>query len=379
MTTGRNKLDESGTRRQADFHRMKTAGSDTTRHKRLWVIGDIHGMYDPLRMLVNQIRYVKYETGEDAKLIFLGDYIDRGPSSREVIDLIIGLEEEFETVCLAGNHEDMMLQFLNGSDLVEELGNAWFEGNGGQQTVCSFTASPAVYRKLFASRDRRVKFRPEDFDLAPKYRHFFENLAYAHTETLEYEGRRATFAFTHAGLFDRSNQPVYFAAGLPDITPEEQLALTNFASFHAFRRKWKIWLEHLHLWNRDIPRDKHSEFILVHGHTPTPALAGKAEHVGDFDPASCLPFVKFTSNGVCGDRIGNTLVFNADVNDIISVNIDTGSAYGKALTAISLHPKDFLDNHVIDVLQARIDLLDRVAGQAIGFSMSFEPDHPTPG
>ncbi len=100
--------------------------------KRIWVIGDIHGMYDPLRMLINHIRYVRYETEEDAKLIFLGDYIDRGPCSREVVDLILSLENEFETVCLAGNHEDMLLQFLHGSDLIDELGNAWFEGNGGQ-------------------------------------------------------------------------------------------------------------------------------------------------------------------------------------------------------------------------------------------------------
>lgn len=346
--------------------------------KRIWVIGDIHGMYDPLRMLINHIRYVRYETGEEAKLVFLGDYIDRGPCSREVVDLILSLASEFEIVCLAGNHEDMLLQFLHGSDLIDELGNSWFEGNGGQQTVCSFTRSPEVFRKLFERRDGCGDFTAEDFDLAPAYRRFFEGLVYAHTESLHFEDRQAAFAFTHAGLYDRLNQPVYFAAGLPDITPEEQLSLTNYESFHAFRKKWKLWLEHLHLWNRDIPRDKHSDYLLIHGHTPTPALAQSNDAIGDFDPTSCLPFIKFAKPGVCGDRVGNTLVFNAGVDDIISINVDTGSAYGKALTAISLHPKDFLDAHVIDVIQARVDLLDRLGGQAIGFTMAFEPDHKNP-
>ncbi len=231
---------------------------------------------------------------------------------------------------------------------------------------------------MFELRDGAGDFTAADFDLAPTYRKFFDRLLYAHTEVLAYGGKQTTFAFTHAGLFDRLNQPVYFAAGLPDITPEEQLALKNYESFHAFRKKWKLWLGHLHLWNRDIPRDKHSEFLLIHGHTPTPALAQTGEAIGDFDPTSCLPFIKFAIPDVCGDRVGNTLIFNAGIDDVISINVDTGSAYGKALTAISLHPKDFLDTHVVDVIQARVDLLDRLGGQAIGFTISFEPDHKIP-
>ncbi len=345
-------------------------------YRRVWVIGDIHGMYDPLKMLVDHIRYVKYDTGEDAKLIFLGDYIDRGPCSREVVDLILSLADEFELVCLAGNHEDMMLQFLNGSELVDELGNTWFAGNGGQQTVCSFTRSRELFRRLYAGAEMAGDdFRPDDFDLAPKYRQFFDSLRYAHIENFEHAGQNRRFAFTHAGLFERANRTIQAAAGLPDISPDEQLVPRSYAEFHAFRRHRKVWLEHLHLWNRGLPKEKFADFIHVHGHTPTPALGDLAERLGDFDPGSCLPFVKFTSDLVQADRVGNSLVFNAALDDVIAINIDTGSAYGKALTALSLHPKDLIEHQVVDVLQARIDMLDRLSGQAIGFTMSFEPDH----
>ncbi|MDR0355328.1 MAG: metallophosphoesterase [Deltaproteobacteria bacterium] len=69
----------------------------------------MHGLFDPLKSLLERIRQI--ETPEDpAKIIFLGNYIDHGPSSKEVMDLVMRLD--MEKVCLVGNHEDMALRFI---------------------------------------------------------------------------------------------------------------------------------------------------------------------------------------------------------------------------------------------------------------------------
>ncbi|HSD10614.1 MAG TPA: metallophosphoesterase family protein, partial [Candidatus Binatia bacterium] len=76
---------------------------------RLLAVGDIHGCVDELSVLLDAIQ----PTGDD-KLVFLGDYVDRGPSSRGVIDLLIELRDSgrCQTVFLRGNHEDMFLDFM---------------------------------------------------------------------------------------------------------------------------------------------------------------------------------------------------------------------------------------------------------------------------
>mgnify|MGYP000170278797 CR=1 FL=1 len=71
-----------------------------------YVIGDIHGCHDELCNLIAQI--LIHCKGEDFKLIFVGDYVDRGPKSKEVVDLVRRLERQGH-VALMGNHEDMIL------------------------------------------------------------------------------------------------------------------------------------------------------------------------------------------------------------------------------------------------------------------------------
>ncbi len=72
-----------------------------------WAIGDIHGCFNTLRELVEN--KLCPTTGDT--LIFVGDYIDRGPSSRQVIDYICHLEKRgIHTICLQGNHEELLLK-----------------------------------------------------------------------------------------------------------------------------------------------------------------------------------------------------------------------------------------------------------------------------
>jgi serine/threonine protein phosphatase 1 len=70
---------------------------------RTLAIGDIHGMSPALDALLTLVR----PTLQD-RLVFLGDYVDRGPDSKGVIDRILNLSQTYRTVCLKGNHEIMM-------------------------------------------------------------------------------------------------------------------------------------------------------------------------------------------------------------------------------------------------------------------------------
>lgn len=71
-----------------------------------YVIGDVHGCYDELCLLLDKI----YDHADDdlCKMIFVGDYIDRGPKSKEVVDQVMRMKKNGH-VTLMGNHEDMLL------------------------------------------------------------------------------------------------------------------------------------------------------------------------------------------------------------------------------------------------------------------------------
>ncbi len=77
-----------------------------------WIIPDIHGYAKTLQALLDQIRPQKTD-----HLIFLGDYIDRGPNSKAVLDLIMNLQKEsYRVTTLMGNHEEFLLKSLHAKN-----------------------------------------------------------------------------------------------------------------------------------------------------------------------------------------------------------------------------------------------------------------------
>jgi len=78
---------------------------------RTFVIGDIHGEIDHLRRLVAKMP----DVGAQDTLVFLGDYVDRGPDSRAVVNAVRGLDRDTgcQVVCLRGNHEDAWLRVID--------------------------------------------------------------------------------------------------------------------------------------------------------------------------------------------------------------------------------------------------------------------------
>jgi serine/threonine protein phosphatase 1 len=139
--------------------------------KKIFAIGDIHGCLEKVRALITNI-------GPDPQndtLIFIGDYIDRGNSSREVVDYIIRLKVQYKkVVCLLGNHEYMLIRYLEGID--EDI----YLENGGLATLHSY----GIFLSD-APEKRKTKVPREHLD-------FFESLL-PYYETEDY-------IFVHAGL-----------------------------------------------------------------------------------------------------------------------------------------------------------------------------------
>lgn len=122
--------------------------------ERVYVIGDIHGCVAEPTVLLEYLENKEKITDNDL-VVFLGDYIDRGPETKGVIELMLKFKQRFpRTRYLKGNHEDMLLDFLGFGG---RLGQA-FLYNGGLETIQSYGIS------VFAPPEEMVNtFPPEHF------------------------------------------------------------------------------------------------------------------------------------------------------------------------------------------------------------------------
>jgi len=136
--------------------------------QKIFVVGDIHGCFDKLCALMKKIP-INFKQDQ---LIFIGDYIDRGSSSLEVVDYLIDLKKRVPgTIFLKGNHEDMLENYLDGSDRFTYL------LNGGQRTLDAYL--------------NRTK-NPGRYPVPPAHMEFFGSLRlYYQTDD---------YIFVHAGL-----------------------------------------------------------------------------------------------------------------------------------------------------------------------------------
>ncbi len=108
---------------------------------RVYAIGDIHGRLDLLDPLLAKIEADLEGHPVDQSLqVFLGDYIDRGQASAEVIERLIGRSARYPTICLKGNHEACLLEFLENPEIL----NAWAH-NGGLTTLLSYGVEPVLH------------------------------------------------------------------------------------------------------------------------------------------------------------------------------------------------------------------------------------------
>ncbi len=195
---------------------------------RLYAIGDIHGRLDLLKSLLSLIeRDQKGRADLPVTLIFLGDYVDRGPESKGVVDRLIQGSSPYEPVFLKGNHEALLLSFLNDPG----AGSHWLY-NGGDRALLSYGLGlETVHLAAWGG--------PEG--LAEAVRQFRAVLPAAHLhfyEGLKLSCRIGDYFFTHAGV--RPNVPL-------DLQSEDDL-----------------------LWIRKEFLNSKEDFgaVIVHGHTP---------------------------------------------------------------------------------------------------------------
>jgi serine/threonine protein phosphatase 1 len=99
--------------------------------KRTLVIGDIHGGLQALLQLFDRASVT-----QDDELIFLGDYVDGWSESPAVLDFLIGLHRTHNCVCVRGNHDDLLMEWLKGKD--NEL---WYQ-HGGDSTILAYSKIP---------------------------------------------------------------------------------------------------------------------------------------------------------------------------------------------------------------------------------------------
>lgn len=139
--------------------------------KRTIAIGDIHGCLEKLEELLEKIA-----PGKDDLLVFLGDYIDRGFKTREVVDRLIALKREVPCIFLRGNHEQMFIDFLEYC-----ADKTMFFNTGGMRTVQSYLGIDA-----FVSHSQVARAIPEP------HREFYAEMRWYHEDE--------RYVYVHAGI-----------------------------------------------------------------------------------------------------------------------------------------------------------------------------------
>jgi serine/threonine protein phosphatase 1 len=185
----------------------------------LYAIGDIHGMRDPLEKLLSSL-----PLHPDDRLIFIGDYVDRGPDPVGVVELLLELQERHECIFLIGNHEAMFLSFL-GWKGPWHFGGEAFLHNGGETTLQAYG--------YFDSDG--------EFNLPERHEKFYKELVPYHLE--------GEYAFVHAGV------------------SREALSLSDASYALTRERPREI------LWQRFTADLPHSLGVtVIYGHTPQPDM-----------------------------------------------------------------------------------------------------------
>jgi serine/threonine protein phosphatase 1 len=189
---------------------------------RVYAIGDVHGRLDLLETLAFQIEADLRDAPQLAVTIFLGDYVDRGPDSAGVLDMLASRDFPTEFLALRGNHEEVMLKFLRDPDVLESWRNY-----GGLETLHSYGIDvlPAM---------RGVGYEETRLSLLAR-------LPRSHVQFLHETAHSTTFGdyfFCHAGA--RPGTP------LDQQTPRDLLWIRD--EFLEFRGGW--------------------DRVVVHGHTP---------------------------------------------------------------------------------------------------------------
>jgi len=167
---------------------MRLGEARTPEGLRLYAIGDVHGRDDLLAAAhAKVLADLAARPAESHRIIHVGDYVDRGPASADVVDRLCRLGQADERVlCLRGNHEEMLLDFL--ADPIEA--GPTFIANRGAATLASYGVSAGLGH--FYERDIVALAEAFASRLPAAHRSFLQGLPYSF--------RFGDFFFCHAGI-----------------------------------------------------------------------------------------------------------------------------------------------------------------------------------
>jgi len=187
----------------------------------IYAIGDIHGRFD---LLQKALRAIARDSDSPATVVFLGDYIDRGPQSREVVECLMhGPERDVDCwICLKGNHEQMACDAQQPG----QMRYLWLE-NGGDATLESFGGTmPAEVLAWF--RGLPLRYETEQ--------HFFVHAGIMPGVPLDAQDEGTLMWIRHRFLDDvrdhgkhvvHGHTPSYFAELKPNRTNLDSMAFQS--------------------------------------------------------------------------------------------------------------------------------------------------------
>lgn len=178
---------------------------------RVYAIGDIHGRVDLLDKLLTKIDADLATNPASIGIeVYLGDYIDRGPASREVVDRLVARNQTFRAVFLKGNHETFLTSFVTNPPVLKD-----WQLLGGVATLKSYGIAPPINATENVHAQLASKF---DQVLPAAHRRFLNNLRSSFT--------CGDFFFVHAGI----------RPGIPIAKQREEDLLWISAGFSPMRR-----------------------------------------------------------------------------------------------------------------------------------------------
>jgi serine/threonine protein phosphatase 1 len=197
--------------------------ASTPADTRIYAVGDIHGRADLLAETIARIDDdIRRRPIQHIVEIYLGDYVDRGPDSKGVIDQLAVRMVDNKAVCLRGNHEALMEDFLRDADAFPD-----WQQLGALQTLASYGVHPPGRNETIA-------------DLRRRFLRVFPRLHELFLRRLRYGFYCGDFLFVHAGL--RPGVPI------------ERQNLNDL-----------LWIR-----NEFLHSSQHHGRFIVHGHTPVP-------------------------------------------------------------------------------------------------------------
>lgn len=244
---------------------------------RTFAIGDIHGCHKELtELLLFIFNGEKFEKGVD-QLLFIGDYVDRGPKSKDVIETLIKLKKEYpNTIFLRGNHEDMFLSYMG---LDGSYGGV-FIMNGGATTLLSYLYDFLPNFKYMDHNEFELHMRNIFDEFSPPS---FEEIIYKHIPEEHKKFLSDTILY-----HDTPNVTYVHAAVMPKLELDKMNKFTL------------VWADD----NRDgfFSRIKNTPWkkMLVHGHTPIPMCEVKSglDHNRINIDTGCVYGTKYGDDGV---------------------------------------------------------------------------------